>query len=82
MTDEMMTSTAIYIVAQAFVSRAIEDALGEGWGLYPEIDENDWEAVAECARRLTPNHPPTDEFLTAYAHLEARAQLREDVDSH
>jgi hypothetical protein len=72
MADEMMTSTAIYIVAQAFVSRAIEDALGEGWELYPEIGENDWEAVAECVRRLTPLPPLTDDFIAAYAHLEAR----------
>ena len=44
----------------------------EDWGEYPELGQNDWERVIERVEALAP-HPPAEQYMEAYALLEARA---------
>jgi hypothetical protein len=73
MGDQMTLEEAIRIVAQQAVWAACD---GSGiappeWGLYPEIGENDWNAVLVEIEHITPPPAPSD-FHAAYALLEAR----------
>jgi hypothetical protein len=72
------TAAAIALVARAVAWRLIDGACDFGaapdnWSSYPEIGENDWEAVVNVMRGLIAA-PADEEFTGAYAHLESRAK--------
>jgi hypothetical protein len=73
------TTAAISLVARAVAWQLIDDAcdFGDTWSSYPEIGENDWEAVISIMRGLIAA-PADEEFTGAYAHLESRAKAFAD----
>jgi hypothetical protein len=66
----MRADHAIRIVAKGILENLAED-VADGWGLYPEIGEHDWERVVAEVERLA---PPVGGFAEAYALLESRAE--------
>ena len=68
------TAHAIDVVARRLIVHATTKATLDGWGLYPEIGENDWRAVGARASALVLAGDSGDEqYDAAYEHLTARA---------
>ncbi len=67
----MTLDEAITIVAEMLLSGVADDAQHE-WENYPDIGENDWDAVITKAADLAPL-PDADEYRQAYDLLSARA---------
>lgn len=69
----MTPKQAIKIVAREAIARGAEQMRNDGWELFPELGENDWEAVCDQMREIA-KWPHHDEFGEAYHLLEARAE--------
>jgi len=79
-TETSITSSQILAAKQAITTiakqaiylatRGEDDGVDVAWENYPEIGDNDWQAVLEEVDRLA---PPPDGFAAAYALIEARA---------
>lgn len=69
----MTTKQAISIIAREAIARGAEEIRSGGWELFPEIGENDWEAVCDRMQELAKWADP-EKFREAYHLLEARAQ--------
>lgn len=66
--DEAITIVARAAIAAIVASASVEDS----WESFPEIGEDDWEAVVQRAEELTV--PTAAEYEEAYALLSARAE--------
>lgn len=64
---------AFKIIAQDVISSAMRRFEEDSWENYPDIGEEDWDAIIAMALNMT--DPPTSgEYESAYDFLEARAQ--------
>jgi hypothetical protein len=68
----MTPEEAIDTVARHVVGNAVETFVEDGWDLYPEIGEQDWERVVAKTRELVPEHT-VERYREAYKILEDRA---------
>lgn len=74
MADEKVAE-AVDIIAHHCVWRVLEDATGEMWEDYPDLDLTDWEAVDKRVMEIAENARPTKEgFDAAYEYLRERAE--------
>jgi hypothetical protein len=64
----------VKMVARRVLRDLVEAELGDRWGNYPEIGEDDWQDVMEKVKELVEDlNPDTDVFTAAYGRLEQRA---------
>jgi len=71
MTDDRLAQ-AIDIAARHAIAYFSEREIGDAWGLYPEIGENDWETIQERVIQLAP-YPDRATYQAAYDYLTERA---------
>ena len=62
---------AIDIIARAAIARVAE-SIEDEWENFPEIGEQDWEMVVQCAEEMLLG-PTVEEYEWAYALLSARS---------
>lgn len=74
-TNPTSTELAIRDVARHAIAAAVRANPPE-WQDYPDIGENDWQAVlAEVERRVGQLEPQGEKYGCAYRHLAARADM-------
>ena len=66
------TPDAVTVIARHFIHGAIEHELDNGWELYPEIGQHDWESVEARVKTIVKDAPTQEQFRIAYEHLESR----------
>lgn len=72
-TAEWQLESDLTIVAMHAAASAVENMLGDGWGLYPELGEYDWQAVHDKLRAAHP-YPDHAAYLAACDRLATRAE--------
>ena len=68
----MTPQEAIDIVATHVIATAAEGVSEDGWCNYPEIGEDDWNAVDKRVAELAP-YPRDETYNEAYVLLQGRA---------
>ena len=65
---------AVDIVAHHLVAALVSQWAGGEWDMYPEISEDDWDAIVKRTEQIADNmRPDTIGFDAAYQYLEERA---------
>lgn len=70
--ERQQTGADIALVAAHAVAAACE-VVDDGWGMYPELGEYDWQAVSDRVKAAHP-YPDHDAYLAAYGRMAARAE--------